>query len=123
MKGKQFLALLFGLFLVLTSAATCLAGEYLAGTVSNENWKAYYGRGASKDEASRNAIRNCGGTDFCRAEVELVESGQCIALVDSAESVSVAWGKNPATAIKDALQRCADGKHTDCRFVSMECAR
>ncbi|WP_022663468.1 DUF4189 domain-containing protein [Paucidesulfovibrio longus] len=123
MKSKHLFLCMLSLCLLAVAASSCLAGEYLSGTVSNENWMAYYGRGQTKNEAISAAVRACGGTDFCRQEAEVVESGQCIALVDSQESVSVAWGPEPKAVVRDAMKRCTDAGHADCHFVSMECAR
>lgn len=122
MKNARIVGTLLAMALVLSSGAAW-AGEYLAATVSNEDWMAYYGRSQVKSEAVEQAVRACGGTQFCRDEIEIMESGQCIALVDAKESVSIAWAPSPKQAIADAMQRCRDNNRTNCRFVSMECAR
>jgi hypothetical protein len=122
MKKYHIAALLLALALLLPSLPA-RAGEYVAATVSNEDWMAYYGRSENRQEAIEQAVRACGGTSFCRDEVEVVSSGECIALVDAEESVSVAWGRGPQKAIADALGRCHENNRTNCRFVSMECAR
>ncbi len=68
---------LFALVLCLMASPLSVGeapAESLDFTVSNTDWKPYFGRAATIRGAEDVTVAACGGTDFCREQLEIVPS-------------------------------------------------